>query len=984
MISGRRIASRTRSLQVRLATSFTAVLLAGMASPPGLMGQTQEIGATLKGMVEDASGAAIAGATVTVRSEATNQIRTAVTNEQGFFQIARVPIGNYTVRVERPGFAPYVHAGIRFSIGQTVQLSIALLPASVTSQVTVTAQPPPLDVSETRSTTIVDRERIEELPVRTRNSLDFVLLAPGVAASVPTNSAAGTALGASGFIFGGLRARSNNVSIDGLDNNDEYSGASRTELSPEIVQEFQVVNNGLSAEYGGASGGSINVVTRDGTNQLHGDAFVFAQTGAFDARDPIESEPLQPLLARYRAGVANGGPVVRDRTFYYAAFEQEYKRTQDSSDIDPGLATAINRFLSSGALQRLPTRRLTLGLFPVARAETEASGKLDHAINDRDSLMMRYAFTNNREAGDAFNTDGLTDATGRGSSFTADNALAGSLASLLSPRAVNDLRFQVAARRVTLRTNAQSGPGIEINGQAFFGRPYEGNSNRRENHQEVTDTLALSRAAHLWKLGGAANHVHLSAKVPDGFGGIFIFPTLEDFFSGNPDLFRQAFGDPTTRYGVTSYGGFIQDHWSVTRKLTADLGARYDFERLPSGFHQDARNVSPRVGLAFSPAERWVARAGFGIFYDRYVLANLNRAVEKDGRRGFEQAADGSAAATVFQHTDGGAAPMPLVGLPVSVYQPDPRLATPYSEQFNMGIEHELSTNLSIGVDYLRVRGVKLSRTRNANLLPPAVLSVQNASSLGVFDPSPQQLGRSVFGPGRRDPRFDVVDLLEDSASSSYEGLSLTLNRRMADEIEFAASYTLSRTLDDASDYDEQPENPYNLRREWSVSRNSQAQRLVFDGLFDLPFGDEPSARSASGRRSPVTSSAQLVERALAHVELASIITLGSGRPVNALTGLDSNRSKPFPLSARPLGFRRDSLRTPGIVDIDLRVLKYFPVGSQAHLDLVVECFNLLNHTNVSEINPFYGNEAAPLPDFTHPIEVLNPRQIQFSVDFEY
>lgn len=478
-------------LSLRLLISFLGI--------PARAAQTFEVTGTIKGMVQDASGGAVQGAEVALSNGATGQTRAVLTDERGTFQVGSLPVGTYAVRIKCPGFATHVQPGIKLSIGQTVRLTISLVPATVTSQVTVTTQPPPIDVAQTTSTSIVDRERIEELPVRTRNSLDFVLLAPGVASSSMVVAPGGMPVESSGFTFGGLRARSNNVSIDGLDNNDEYSGASRTELSPEIVQEFQVVNNGLSAEYGGASGGSINVVTRDGTNQVHGDAFIFAQTGALNARDPIESQPIKPSLTRYRAGLSNGGPLVKNRTFYYAAFEQEGKTGQEASEIDPSAVSTINRVLSTSTFRGVS--QLTSGLFPVAHGETEGSGKLNHQFNQQHSFMLRYAFTNNREAGDAFDTDGLTDASSRGSSFTDDHTVVGSLVSLLSTSAVNDARFQVASRRLTLRTNTESGPEIDIAGVARFGRPYGGNDERHENHYEIADTLALSRGPHLLKAG---------------------------------------------------------------------------------------------------------------------------------------------------------------------------------------------------------------------------------------------------------------------------------------------------------------------------------------------------------------------------------------------------------------------------------------------------------------------------------------------------
>jgi hypothetical protein len=197
--------------------------------------------------VRDSSGAVIPNSKITLHNPLTNQSRTVTTDEQGFFRAEQLAVGTYEVRVEQTGFAPHRQAGVGASLGQTVHLDIVLAPASASEQVTVNAQPSSLDPSQSSVVSSVVQERIEELPVRSRNYLDFVLLAPGVSSSPIASGASGsTPLTGSGFTFGGLRSRSNNLSIDGLDNNDEYTGSSRTELSPEIVQEFQVVNNGLS------------------------------------------------------------------------------------------------------------------------------------------------------------------------------------------------------------------------------------------------------------------------------------------------------------------------------------------------------------------------------------------------------------------------------------------------------------------------------------------------------------------------------------------------------------------------------------------------------------------------------------------------------------------------------------------------------------------------------------------------------------------
>ena len=966
--------SSLRYLAIRISLSSAIFLCAA-----GTAAQVSRVAATLEGTVRDSSGGAILGSKIAVRNTSTGQSRTVISDAQGFFRAEQLAVGTYEVRVNLEGFAPYELTGVVVSLGQAIHLDIVLSLASGSEKVTVSAQPSVMDTSQTSVVSSVDRERIEELPVRTRNYLDFVLLAPGVSSSPRTPTASGsTPLSGSGFTFGGLRPQSNNVSIDGLDNNDEYTGSSRTELSPEIVQEFQVVNNGLSAESGGASGGSINVVTRSGTNIAHGDAFLFAEDSNFNARDPFETESGKPSFRRFRAGFALGGPIVKDRTFFYAAAEQEHNRGQIGSDLDPTVVSTINSFLGTGAFPGLATRQIATGFSPTARAETETAGKLDQQLTRNTPLMLRYTFTNNKESGDAFNTNGLLDASARGSGFTSDNALSGALTTILGSQAVSDVRFQAATRLAVLRTNKPFGPEIDIAGLVTFGRPYNGNSNRRENHYQGSYTYTRSQGKHLWKVGGTLNRVRLRADVPDGFAGGYLFGSLADSLGANPDQFRQAFGSPRVDFPVTRFGGFVQDHWSLARNLTVDFGVRYDFERLPAGLNQDTHNVSPRIGLAWSPSSRWVFRAGYGIFFDRYVLANLARAIEKNGSRAFEQVADGTAAANLFTSAQGGPASNPAPGIPPSIYQPNPRMATPYSQQASAGAEYLLAKNLTLRTDYLFARGVKLPRTLNVNLLPPVVLTPANALSLGVPAPTSQQIGREVFSSARLNPQFNDIYQLQNSAASTYNGVSVTLSRKMSEEMEFSASYTLSKTFDDASDFTEQPQNPFDLKTEDAVSLQHQQQRFAFNALWELPIAEEEDKAEKHDE-----GTGWLTE-AFRHIEVAPILVIESGRPANPLTGLDSNRSHGFPLSARPLALGRNSMSTPALATMDFRVLKYVPFGGAKRLDVVAEFFNLFNSANVTQINPIFGSGLTPIPGFKQPIAGIGARQVQFSLDFEF
>lgn len=939
--------------------------------------QLSRVAGALRGTIEDPAGYALAGAVIRLLRPDTNQARSLASGPTGSFWVGGLAPGRYELRVTAPGFARYVNGAIVIEIGRVAEVTVRLSASAVHQEITVAERALPIDVTQTTVATTVGAERIEESPVVNRSYLPFVLLAPGLSASNSQPSSPSAVTPDSGFTFAGLRSRSNSLYIDGVENNDEYAGGVRTELSPETIHEFQVVNNGLSAESGGSAGGTINVVTKAGANLHHGDLFLFLQNGALDARDPLTNETTSPDLHKDRVGGAIGGPLVRNRSFYYLAVEQEHARGDDSSLISRSLASRVNQALSSGLFPHLSTRSLNPGLSPVERAETEASAKVTHQISPRHTLLLKYAFTNNREVGNAFNNGGLADPSARGSSFTEDQGLTGSLDSVLSSTAINSLGLQVSTRRSVMRTADQIGPGVDIAGLVQFGRPYAGNNYRRENHYEINDVVSVQRSRHLIKFGGDVDRISENLNIGDGFAGAYIFPSLAAFLSGTPDSFRQAFGTPHTRFAAAKFAGFVEDHWSAASHLTLDAGLRYDFEGLPRQFRQDSNNFAPRIGLAYSPSSNWVLRAGFGIFYDRYLLEAVNRAMDKNGVIAFEQVAEGDAAAQIFTAAQGGTAAMPASLLRPSVFTASPRLSDSYSEIATLAVEHAFTKNLIANATYLFAGGVRLPRTLNVNLPLPDVLTAANAVQLGLPHPVPQQMSRLVFPPARLLPQFDSIYQWQNRAHSAYNGVSLTLRRRLADDIEFSGSYTFSKAIDDASDFNQQPGNPYALRNERALSSNNQEHRFVFSGTFDLPFGDEDQPGKAAGKHSPARD-------IFGDIELAPILIVGSGRPVDPLLGFDGNHSEALPLSSRPLGFARNSLQTPGQAELDLRILKFFLIGKHGKLDLVAESFNLLNHTNVAALNPVFGPGQQPLASFATPDKAGLARQMQFSVDFEF
>ena len=924
-----------------------SVIALSAFSAGALRAQASRSGGTLEGSVLDPSGATVPGATVEAVGLDSGSTRTTATDARGRWTIPELAVGTYRVRVTLSGFAPAEATGVRVQVGQTIRLPVTLEPATLATAVTVVAEAGGLEPTRTAAAVTVENERILELPVRNRTSLGFVLLAPGVAPTVPQAVGAG-ALGDSGFSFGGLRPRSNSLTIDGVDNTEEYTGASRTALSLEIVREFQIVNAGISAETGGASGGGVNVVTKTGTNVFHGDLFALSRLEPLSAGS--SSSAAAGPRRRWRGGAALNGPIVHDRTFFALAAEQEHARSPGLA-LEPGATLAIDQAIRAGG----PLRAVgpgTLGAGRSADEETEVSIKLNHTISAGHALMGRYAYVNDRRAGDAFGVDTLTDASARGSQFVRDHGMVASLLSTF-PGSVNDLRLQGAWRHVTLRTGTADGPGVVVPGVARFGRPWEGNSRRTETRFQAVDAFSVVRGRHLLKIGAGVNHVRLDTDTADGSAGLYTFASVADLASGRPDSFRQSFGTFDTHIATTTGGGFVQDR-ATWGRLTLEMGVRYDYAFLPRGVPTDGNDVAPRFGASFAAGPKTVLRGFAGRLHDRYVLAALERPLREEGTRASEQVLDPVDAARVLGGP-AGRLTTPWPSVRPSRFDIDPTLRTPESDQLGLSVERLLAADLTLSASYLYVRGRYQQRTRNVNLVSAT---------------------DGVFGAARVDPEWNDVFRLDSSSRSRYHGLTLLLNRRFAREMAWSVAYALSAARDDASDFDEQPRDPLNLAAEWSWSRQDQRHRLVVNGLFDVFENEE--ARPGEGGR-PARPS--LLRQLLGQWEIAPIVTLASGRPVNPLLPFDLTRSHAYPPSARPPGAARNSLRSPATLNLDLRIVKYFAVGKRGKLDLVADVFNALNRANVVESDPFAPGRAGRAQ---RPIALAPRREVQLTLDFEF
>jgi hypothetical protein len=909
-----------------------------------LRAQSMRTTGAIQGTVTDSTGSIIIGVRLTASNADSGAVRGVVTDESGQFRFSGLAVGNYTLRLDKEGFATVMVPPFPVSVGQTIVWQMEMQPAHVTERLEVNEQPEAIDTAATTSSVALGTERIEEAPAQNRNYLNFVLVTPGVAASSGSNTmraAAGVrSTGAdSGFTFGGMRGRNNGLSIDGVDNRDETTGGNRVAIGLEMVQEFRVSGTTVSAEFGGAAGGNVNMVTRSGANAWHGDATFFMQNEATNARDADVESPGKPRFRRYQPGASLLGPVRRNRTFFAMAFEQEWESGEEFSEDPMHAAAAINHALANDPrYARAGVVSVQEGLFPSSAASTEFSFKLSHQLSEEHAFSARYAFSRGRVSHDVQSLDNFTDRSARGSSLTGDQSFVGGWMAVPSARLVNDLRVQVAHRKVDVEPNS-AGALLEIPGVMSFGQSYAMASARTENHYQMVDAVNAVHGRHQFGFGVSVQAVELDANLANRFAGIFIFPTVTDFVRGTPDVFLQAFGNPRTNITVVPYGAWFEDRWQPASGVTVEAGLRYEGERLPAPFTSPAHNVSPRLGVAWRPGgtAAFVLRGGFGLFYDRYPLAFLNDALQKNGIHAFEQYAVGDAAVHALELGLGGTLAAPVPGLLASVYRPDSRLPTTYSRKFTAGAERSLNADTTISVEYSYVRGFHLPRLRNI------------------------------------DPHLPPLYNLEETARSSYQGASVTLQRRLNKEWTYLAAYNVGSTWDDGSDYDEQPSHPANPRFDWAHSRQHQLHRLVASGLLDLPAEE---MRAAPG----------WLRDALKNILIGPIFSFGTGRPLNALSTTDTSRTGAYPITARPFDLPRNPFYQPATTSLDVRLMKSWWVvkPKRAVLELATDIFNLGNHTNSLRVSPFYTAGVSRLATYGGLVETLNARQVQFSLSLEY
>jgi hypothetical protein len=911
-----------------------------------VLAQQSVTSATLSGNVEDASGAAVSGASVIANHIETNRKQTIVSDEEGRYRFLHLRVGRYQLTVEKTGFATFTKH-LTLTVGQALDVPLRLPVAGVSESVEVfEATAPLVETARTQVAETIAPKEIDQLPLNGRNYLDLAALTPGVTRTNPvanqrfpeTSSVPGT-----GLSITGQRFINNSFIVDGLSSNDDAADLAGTFYSQEVIREFEVITSGGIAEFGRASGGVINIVTQSGTNDLRGRVYGFLRNQRLDARNPLS--PTKDPLTQAQYGVSIGGPVRSNRTFFFTNFEQTRLNNAVVLTLAPANVAAIN-FKLDQINHRGP--RVSTGVVPTGFDSTNFLFRLDHRLNETNQMTARYNLYDIKSF-NARNVGG-TNAVSRGTAlYNRDQTFAASFVKTLSPRTLNETRFQYTHSRLSAPVNDTAGPAININGVANLGTATFSPTHRDLDTYEAVNNLTTQRGAHSLKGGASFLLNRVDITFPGALQGVYTFSSLTNFQAGRYVTFQQAFGETSQFQSNPNVGLFAQDEWKPRADLTLNLGLRYDAQFLPYPVTNDANNFAPRVGIAYAPdflgrEHKTVIRASYGIFFDRLPLRATSNALQRDGSKY-------RTAVLSFGQTEAPDFPNVLREFPsnllVSITTIDPKIKNAYSQQTSLQVEREFSGSMSLSVGYLHVRGEHIILSRNLNV-------PRFAASAGVPN------------SGRPDPRFANVSRFESSGDSYYDGLLVSFKRRLSRWAQTRISYTLSKATDDVGNaFFFTPQDNADLRDEHGLADNDQRQRLAVSGSFEA----QATARGES-----------LFRRSLSGFQLSYIFQYGSRLPFNIVTGADRNLDTT--INDRPPGVGRNTGRGFDYVSLDLRLNRRFRFGERLNLETIVEGFNVLNRANLqlpnNTLNP------STLQNFGRPTAADNPRQIQFGLRLNF
>ncbi len=1042
---------------------FALSLALAVCLIPNLMGQ----GATgsITGTVLDPSGAAIAGANVTVRNTGTAQSRSVVSDSQGRYSAPELPIGQYELEAKQAGFQTLVRKGIELTVGSQPVIDLQLSVGTAEQTISVTAEVSQVETTTAAMSTLINTTQMRELPLNGRNIEQLILLAPG-AVAYPNGQQSALVGRSAPFSISGSRPEGYANLLDGENCLNWWqrgcgAAVTGTTLGIEAIAEFQTLTANYSAEFGG-NGAVINYATKSGTNKFHGSVYEFLRNNKLDARNFFELGKAAPFR-RNQYGASVGGPIKSDKMFFFFNFEGLRQHLDQVTPAFVPDANARTGVIACGAIPAadraqysscvanptgttvLPSTQFTprikdiLGLYPATSVNTATGvasvstvggatarenyylGRYDYNLSEKDSLFVRYV----NDVGTLLSVGAIplwpTD------DKSANHYLTATEKHIFSPTLVNTLSLSFTRPQTTqAQPNSfaalQMFPGrqdtsIATTGLSALGAGITNPFRFLQNKYTVSDDIVMIKGNHTLKFGARFQREQINSYSYTYWNGQYTFNGLYDLMIGRARLLTGAKNGED--YGYRDFrqvklAPYIQDDWKVNRRLTVNVGLRYEWLSNPVERHDNLYNVvnvltdktythvsnafktnpakmnfDPRIGFAYDVFgdHKTSLRGAFGLFhnpYNTYVMFS-----------GYVNSPPFNAL-----NQENPSFPVPFQGSGVSAPLPSLTFGTkydigttPYQMQWNLNLQRQLSNTTVLTVGYVGSRGIHLLSFRDFN--PPSVTKDANGTL---------HFGSNGVSNTRLNPNFGSMNLSQPSSTSSYHGLQSSLSHRFSSNIQTSVSYTWSHCTDLAYTYGGLGGNngtstwfnPYDGSADKGNCSYDIKHNLVINAVYSLPFKGNFTGH-------------QLIEG----WQLSGINRFNTGVPFTPVVGFDRSLlannftgSKPnviagcdvyagqtrlrwfnagcfsMPEQGTIGNVGRNSLRAPGYNAFDLNIAKDTKIGEKTNVQFRAEIFNVLNHTNfnVPTQGIFTSSGATAANQGTITSIVGTSRQIQFGL----
>jgi outer membrane receptor protein involved in Fe transport len=957
------------------AAALAAFLLGG--------GSASAQNATVEGIVRDASGAVLPGATVTAKNEETGLTRTAVADGVGQYHVRALPPGRYTLVVELSGFTTEARQGVVLIIEQTAALDFTLKPAALAETLTVTGESPIIDTSRSDVATSVSTQQIQDLPVASRRWIDLAMLTPGTS----QDNIRGFFYRGNVNVGAGTREYSNGFMVDGVNNTWAEMGEPRQNFAMDSIREFRVSTSTYKAEYGLATGGVVSVVSKSGTNTFHGSGLLFFRDKSLTAREFFQAR--KPDYRRYQYGATIGGPIVKDKTHFFFAYE----------------GTKEKQFftVSSGGLW--PEYD---GTYPSKQNRWTYLGRLDHQLSAKQTLFARVAAED--EYRPIITTGGRVHPTNSFDFAVPRDSVVIGHTWVMTDRAVNDFRVQRAyAKYIVAPPNSNSEwdpgdfgqdrldyctpvfnyPSVAIGG---CGNSQMGPETRWQIKDDFSYLVTGWGGQHQLKTGADFSYIPFQYDNMGNPPGNWTFPKDAPYNPGDPTTWPTLYTNTLPTYGdipVKHFSTYVQDDWEVTQNLTFNLGLRYDLQTgvfledvpallqkiqdklgrdgsfpieiptaLTNGYsgRGDRNNFGPRAGIAWDPRGNGVTNvhAAYGLFYDNI------RTLLQGGELTWPQAKGITIPRPSFPDPfQGRSRDQFLSGAPPNITVNSSDFVNPYAHQANLGISRQLTRNTGITAD-----GTFVWRYSDRN---------------DPVDPNlPDPVTRA-----KPYPQFGRVSFLQSTADNTYKALLVKLEKRMSNNYQYLVSYTLSQSED--TNFTETAPDAYGFVSVTRPAAGDRRHRLVVSGIVALPWQTQISAIGdfrSSLRFNPSTSVDLDGDGYIG--DLPSGVEVGSG-----CRGLNLDAVNAYRTSRRLTTVSEVSC--PQFANMDVRFSKFFSFAGQHRVEFIAQLFNIFDRANYNVPNgnvgsgndltgrPLFGQSTQLLPNINAP-----SRQVEFAIRYQF